>query len=77
MVEKGSFATYLPLVKGTLPEDRGSVVGHLNLALVPAHSPEDLVHAPGSQSGLDEVADGHGADKGGQTSNFSLLLVGF
>jgi hypothetical protein len=37
--------------------------------LVPAGTPEDLVHSLGSQSGLDEVADGHGANKAGQTSS--------
>ena len=45
-----------------LPEDGCTVVGDLNLSLVPPHAPEDLVHAPGAEGGLDEVADGHGAD---------------
>ena len=59
-----------------LPENGCTIIGHLDLSLVPAHAPEDLVHSPWAKSGLDEVADGHGADKGRETSNFSLLFVG-
>ncbi len=37
--------------------------------LIPASTPEDLVHSLGSQGGLDQVADGHGANKAGQSSS--------
>ncbi len=37
--------------------------------LVPASTPEDLVHSLGSQGGLDQVTDGHGANKAGQASS--------
>jgi hypothetical protein len=37
--------------------------------LVPASTPEYLVHSLGSQGGLDQVADGHGTNKAGQASS--------
>ncbi len=37
--------------------------------LVPASTPEDLVHSLGSQGGLDQIADSHGANKAGESSS--------
>ena len=56
-------------------EDGGAVVGDLDLALVPAHAPQDLVHPLRPEGRLDEVADGHGADEGGETRSLGPLLV--
>ena len=55
---------YLKRLGCVAPEDCGTVVCDLDLSLVSAHAPEDLVHSPGSQGGLDEVTHGHGANEG-------------
>ena len=57
-------------------EDGGAVVGDLDLPLVPAHPPQDLVHPLRAQRRLDEVADGHGAHERREAGHLRLLLVG-
>ena len=40
-----------------------------------AHAHQNFVHSLGSEGALDEVADGHGADEGGETRSLRPLLV--
>ena len=56
-------------------KDGGAVIGHFHSATAIAHAPQDLVHSLWSQGGLDKIADGHGADKAGETSDLGLLFV--
>lgn len=53
-------------------ENRGTVVGHTYVSGRPRL--QDLVHALGSKGGLDEVADGEGANERRETRIFSLFF---
>jgi hypothetical protein len=49
----------------------------LVITFVATHAIEDLVHALGAEGRLDQVTDGHGADKGRETSGLGFFFISF